>query len=194
MKIEGGRIERRSGEKTRKVIRWDEEGERNIRNVLERRSKSWKELKDKIIAALPTMEIKIRERVIVGNQERIKSTQGWRRKRKEYRNLIEEKKRKKAKSWLEEIEIDKSMKTFWKEIVKKAKEPVDKAITNDQCKEHFRRQYVKEVDEITIEKISETINGLKSGKAPGQDEITNEAWKKGRDLIKEELKATLKGI
>lgn len=49
-------------------------------------------------------------------------------------------------------------------------------------------------EEITIEEIRETIKNLKKGKAPGQDGITNEAWKKGGYILEKELWGVLNDI
>ena len=73
---------------------------------------------------------------------------------------------------------------------------MDKSITKEQWKEHFREQYIigdieegmateeeeneqgetPTLQEITETEIIETIRNLKKKKAAGQDGITNEAW------------------
>ena len=37
----------------------------------------------------------------------------WRRQRRDYRNFLDSKKRRKNKEWLELLEKDKGMKLFW---------------------------------------------------------------------------------
>lgn len=228
LQASGKKREEEKGQEKKKIIVWEEGGEEVFKEkLLEQGEKlNWKDFKEKIQRALPVKEIRQKE----GNnkekwwdeechREKMKLKEGyrklrkgekseeeWRRMRRGYRDMIKGKKRKRNIEWLNEIEEDKSMKTFWKEVGgKRRREAVDKSIPKEQWREHFRKQYVvkedreeegewreekpkEEIEEITIEEIRETIRRLKNKKAPGHDGITNEAWKRGGEVLEKELK------
>lgn len=122
-----------------------EENNKKCKEKLRERGtcKKWKELKNKvkewkevsIVEEYKRERKKLRERQI-GETE-------WKKRKKEYKELLESKKRNKAKEWLEEIEKGKSMGLFWKAVGgNMKKEQIDKSITKSQWKEHFRSLYI----------------------------------------------------
>ena len=88
----------------------------------------------------------------------------------------------------------------------------DKTITTNHWREHFRGQYIMEeavtgtgsssekeeekgerLENVSIEEVRGTIK-LKKKKGAGQDQISNEAWIYGEELIIEELAQVLNDI
>ena len=213
---EGVRKERR----TRSIIKW-EEGVEEFREKLRGygRANSWEMLKDKVTKALPRVEVRGRREVYyeekwwdgechrekgklkeaLGKLRREEISEGeWRRMRREYRNLLERKKRDKGKEWVKEIEKDKGMKLFWKAVNSNERASyVEAQIPKDRWRDHFRGQYVlgdtegsigagsregeerelegEQLEDINAEEVREVVKNLKKKKAAGHDQITNEA-------------------
>ena len=119
----------------RSIIKWKEGGVKEFRERLEAygRTMSWEELKVKVGAAIPRVEVRGRRKNFyeekwwdedchrkkeelnkaLGNLRRGEiNEEEWRKTRREYRNFLVSKKRIKGKIWLAEIEGDKEMKLF----------------------------------------------------------------------------------
>ena len=64
----------------------------------------------------------------------------WRRQRRDHRNFIEAKKRRKNEEWLEQLERDKGMKLFWEAVrSSNRKGPgTEETISKERWREHFR--------------------------------------------------------
>ena len=223
-------------ESKKKVTRWDAEGIEVYLKELERgvKAKNWKELKESVAKAMPRIEVRGKreehyeekwwdeechkrkeelKRSLKDLKELRIGEEEWRKRRREYRNLIECKKRNKGKEWLKEIEMDKGMRLFWNAIcLKKRNGTPDESITKEQWRDHFRGQYImgevaimtgrgeceeeegERLEDISTEEVREAIKKLKKKKAAGQDQIANKAWIYGGELIVEELKDVLNGI
>ena len=230
--------EKRKEEKEESVIRWNTEGIEEYQRKLERSSeaRNWKELKEKVADAISRIEVRgqredcyeekwwyeechkrkiVLTKALKEMRSKEISEEEWRKRRKEYINFLEKKKRDKGKEWLRELEKDKGMKMFWKAVssCKKTGSQVDETITKYTWRDHFRGQYIiKEaavgtpesnereeedvvsVEDITTEEVRETIRKLKEKKAAGQDRITNEAWIIGEELLTAELTTVLNDI
>ncbi|XP_036144952.1 UPF0329 protein ECU05_1680/ECU11_0050-like [Monomorium pharaonis] len=125
------------------------------------------------------------------------------RKKKEYKVWYEEEREKHEREEEERIKLIGSEKEVWKYINKfrKRRERIDENIELKEWKKHFiellggtekriiweekkekreERKEEKEMankEEITKEELAEQLRELKKGKAPGENEIENEAWR-----------------
>lgn len=131
MELEGRIEERRTRveKKSRKIVKWGCGGEESFREILKREGakRSWRELKEKVVAALPLKSMVIKDdkyekkwwdKECHEKKEELKrelkklkdgtiNGEEWREKRREYRNLIERKKNKRLETWVDEMENDK---------------------------------------------------------------------------------------
>ena len=148
----------------KRVVRWNEESAQDFKNKVIGHSTSWTEMKEKIQRAIPRImdrgckerkeekwwdaECHEKKRELRESLRSLKrgeiEEKEWRNRRREYRYFIEGKKRSKDREWLEDVEKDKGMKLFWKAVSagKRKSARVDKSITNEQWKEHFRVRYI----------------------------------------------------
>ena len=126
-------------------------------------------------------------------------------RRKEYRKLCEEKKKKEVEGWEKELEGVRNEGQVWKVVIREMKKRrgVNEEIKLEEWEEYFRellggvewrvRRDVEERrgddDEGNIEKeeIRRVLRGLKDGKAMGGDGIPNEVWKYGGEEVEEWL-------
>ena len=93
---------------------------------------------------------------------------------------------------------------------RKIRNELDEEITDEEWREHFKKQLEgKEIegtskkdnenerwkeDEIEESEVREAMKKLKRNKAPGSDKIANEAWIEGKEVLAKELTRTLNRI
>ncbi|XP_016842865.1 vicilin-like seed storage protein At2g18540 [Nasonia vitripennis] len=139
------------------------------------------------------------------------SMEKYRQVKRELRNLCRRKKEEGLKSEIKEAKEDRTGKKFWDMVKKRRKrrrEEIDKSIRDEKWLEHFKGQLGEKVGrqdeergailetgseneggegEIEVDEVRKIIRKMKERKALGDDEIQNEAWKHGEDLMLEEL-------
>jgi len=153
----------------------------------------WEECKDK--------KREVREELRKWRREG-EEKEGYREKKREYRELCERKKREESERWEKEAEQVKKEKDVW-EIVNKGRRKrrrVNENIEEREWKDYFMRllggvehrvvrgnwdRRRKDGEgEISKEEIRGAIRRLKDGKAAGYDRIPGEVWKYGgEDLV-----------
>ena len=133
-------------------------------------------------------------------------------KRKEYKNVLKEKKKKWGKEMLERLSRIKKGKEFWKEINKRRKKgkKISERIKKEEWERHFREllegenqkrtrewrevKEEKEEEEISEREIEEAIKKGKKKKAPKPDGVPNEAWKYATMEVKKKLGEVINGV
>ena len=137
----------------------------------------------------------------------------YRKERKAYRNWLEKKKSEWNEKILEEVEKDKSEKSFWKIVNEGRKERMQiwEGIEDEKWLKHFKKQLedteIERIEtneknkgrrklegEIKEEEILKTIKKLKRKKATGTDGIPNEAWIERTEQLRQELKICLNKV
>ena len=228
------------GEEVRRVMRWNPEGITDDVKKLEKHGKArnWTEIKEKVLTTIPRLELRGKKEdcyeekwwdgechskkvelneVLKGLRRGEISEEEWRKRRREYKNFMENKKWNEGKEWLIELEKDKGMKLF-SETVRTNKRngaQPDSSIIKERWRDYFREQYILEetieeltegretaveeeegerMKDISVEEVKETIRNLKKKKAAGQDQIPNEAWIHGEKQLAEELTTALNEI
>lgn len=112
--------------------------------------------------------------------------------RREYRILIDRKKEEHKEEEWKAAKEDKTGKKFWNLVnrQRKRRNNIDEEITMEEWTEHFKKQFDGKLtkpgkknkesktyeNEIELEEIKKVIKEMKKKKAPGSDQIPNEAW------------------
>ncbi|XP_026827634.1 golgin subfamily A member 6-like protein 22 [Ooceraea biroi] len=224
--IKGTGMKRRGERGLEKCWRgvWNEKGRREFKeciDTIEMREREiredWREMEERFKEAMETAERKIvrsrkkgdewwdeeckkkkrevRRELRLWRKER-GDEERYRERKREYKQLIEEKKKELSDKWEKKAVEVRGEKEVW-EIINKdrnKRKRVNDGKVMEEWKEHFMRllgevegRVVRgmegrggdEEEEISRKEVTEVLQKLKEGKAVGEDGIPNEAWKYG---------------
>lgn len=136
----------------------------------------------------------------------------YKRKRREYREFCEEKKKEENDKWMGKVKEAKRESDVWELINKdrkKRKGRINEEIEMEECKEYFksllggvkervigreRKEERIEEEGMSREEIRRAVNRVRVGKATGSDGISGEMWKCGGDRLEEWLWRFCSGV
>ncbi|XP_077272062.1 uncharacterized protein LOC143902767 [Temnothorax americanus] len=227
---------KREEKKTKKVMNWSKEAVERYREKIEEKTidgvnpeELMEEIKNAVTRAVSWKEIRIDNKAKRKNKwwdgqcvklrrEAKERLRKWKKgegekaeyikKRKEYREMIKEKKEKEKERIIEEARKAKNEKEVWKFInrERKHRKEVNEEISEEQWNKHFKKllggvgakqETAKEKQEtgdscenqegIRREEVEEIIKKMKNRKAAGADGMPNEVWTNGGSRLKEAI-------